>query len=286
MGKDTRIAWCDSTFNPWFGCTKVDACCKFCYAEGLAARFGTPWGPAAERRRFGAKHWAEPLAWDRAAAKAGKRARVFCGSMCDVGEDRRDLDAERERLWNLIEATSNLDWMLLTKRIESLRAKLPWPRPLPNVWVGATVGHRGALGSIALLRDVPAAVRFVSAEPLIEDLGALDLRGISLVILGGESGPRARPCNVEWIRAIVRQCREAGVACWVKQLGAFPVAPGGRSLHWEWGGAIGREAKFSAVDKLHPSSGDWQIHLRDRAGANPDEWPADLKVRQMPEPHR
>lgn len=277
MGKDTKISWCDHTFNPWWGCAKVDTCCKNCYAETLGSRFKVTWGPEAWRRRFGDHHWNDPIRWNRAAEKAGRRARVFCGSMCDVGEDRRDLDDERERLWNLIEATPNLDWMLLTKRIESLSAKLPWPRPMPNVWVGATAGHRGALGSIDLLRDVPAAVRFISAEPLIEDLGALNLRGISLVIPGGESGPHARPCRVEWIRSIVRQCREAGVACFVKQYGSHAIGDGNDvsdEVAREWDADGGN---VWATQRLP---------LRDRAGANPDEWPTDLKVRQMPEPRR
>ena len=225
MGENSAIAWTDHTFNPVWGCAKVDACCTNCYAETLAHRYGFEWGEGAGRRKFGDKHWNEPLRWNAKAVKAGQPARVFCGSMCDVFEDRRDLDAERVRLWKLIEATPALTWLLLTKRPQNIRAMLPMiqigsgdlPR-FDNVWVGATVGHRGVLHSIDLLREVPAAVRFISAEPLLEDLGPIDLTGIGWVIVGCESGPKARPMEAEWAESILKQCQVEGVPFFLKQM--------------------------------------------------------------------
>lgn len=119
MAKNSRIEWTTHTFNPWWGCVKVSPACKHCYAESWAKRVGSNvWGIKAERRFFGDKHWSEPVKWNAAAAASGMRARVFCASMADVFEDRRDLDVHRIRLWKLIEATPRLDWLLLTKRPE------------------------------------------------------------------------------------------------------------------------------------------------------------------------
>ena len=269
MGKETDIAWCHATFNPFWGCAKVDACCANCYAETLAKRWGFGWGQKAERRLFGPKHWAEPLQWNAKAAKSGQPMRVFCGSMCDWAEDRRDLDDERVKLWKLIGVTPALTWMLLTKRAENIRSMLPTiqiggeelPR-LSNVWVGVTVGMRANLERIDLLREVPATVRFLSVEPLIEDLGEIDLAGIHLVIVGGESGPKARPFHVEWARSILKQCKDAGVAAFCKQLGANAV-----------------DSATTGIAGIKPTL---QLALRDRAGADPSEWPDDLRVREMP----
>ena len=122
MGVETKIAWTDHTFNPWWGCVKVSPGCANCYAETFAKRTGhAVWGAETDRRFFGDKHWAEPVKWNLAAAKAGVRRRVFCGSMCDVFEGPRPLlDDWRDQLWTLIRYTPNLDWLLLTKRPESL----------------------------------------------------------------------------------------------------------------------------------------------------------------------
>src|SRR5262245_42917072 len=115
MGHQSSIEWTDHTFNPWWGCTKVSPGCTYCYAETLSTRYGhTIWGPRAERRLFGDKHWQEPLKWNNTAEQIGKPARVFCASMADVFEDNHTLDLERERLWLLIGETPWLHWQLLT----------------------------------------------------------------------------------------------------------------------------------------------------------------------------
>lgn len=138
MGQATKIEWATHTFNPWWGCLKVSEACKNCYAEAWAKRVGQAvWGAHAPRRTFGEKHWRDPLSWNRRLNGTGRRERVFCASMADVFEDRRDLDEHRERLWTLIEATSNLDWLLLTKRPQVVSRLAPWGQDWPaNVWLG------------------------------------------------------------------------------------------------------------------------------------------------------
>jgi protein gp37 len=228
MAKNSRIEWTTHTFNPWWGCVKVSPACKHCYAESWAKRVGSNvWGIKAERRFFGDKHWAEPLKWDTLAAKSGERARVFCASMADVFEDRRDLDIHRARLWELIEATPNLDWLLLTKRPEIVTQLSPWHADWPaNVWLGTTVETQEyACERLPHLTAIPAAVRFISAEPL---LGPIDIAPwaseLDWVITGGESGPKARPSSPSWFRDLLNTCMAHDVAFHFKQWGDW--APG------------------------------------------------------------
>lgn len=220
MGKDSAITWTDHTFNPWWGCTKVSPGCTNCYAAAFDKRVGGDhWRPNGERRRFGEAHWREPIKWDRAAASAGVRARVFCASMADVFEDRRDLDGERARLWNLIEATPHLDWLLLSKRPENMRRMLPTlTAPWPNVWLGATVEDADHTWRAAILRQVPAAVHFISYEPALGPIAdAVNLHGIDWIVCGDESGARRRPAEVQWFRDLRDRCERDGVAFHFKQ---------------------------------------------------------------------
>lgn len=231
MGKNSGIEWTDHTFNPWWGCVKVSPACENCYAETFSSRIGQKvWGPRSPRRFFDQKHWDEPRKWSDQAARAGRRARVFCASMADVFESRRDLDPQRERLWQLILETPNLDWLLLTKRPQNASLMMPpgWYRdPLPNVWIGTTVEDqkRADLRIPDLLR-IPARIRFLSCEPL---LGYVDLRPwiseISWVIAGGESGACARPTHPAWFRQVRDQCGAAGVAFHFKQWGEWAPFP-------------------------------------------------------------
>ncbi len=163
--------------------------CEHCYAEAQAKRYGHDvWGPGSttSRRFFGDGHWNEPVKWDRAAAAARERRRVFCGSMMDVFETGERLDPWRGRLWSLIRATPHLDWLLLTKRPENAREMLPWKdgeAPWPNVWIGCTVENQDyADRRIPKLLQVPAVVRFVSYEPA---LGPVNFRCIPANIPGG-----------------------------------------------------------------------------------------------------
>lgn len=285
----TSIAWADYTFNPWWGCEKVSPACAHCYAESWAKRTGQAiWGKDAPRRFFGPKHWNEPLKWDRKAHEAGERRRVFCASMADVFENRSELDEHRNRLWPLMLATSNLDWMLLTKRPEMVEQCVPenwldgvWPR---NVWLGVTAENQATADArIPLLLRTPAAVRFVSYEPALGPIdfkpwltslptsgpgwklsagAALEIADIALdwIIVGGESGHHSRAFDLAWARSAVKQCRAVAVPVFVKQLGAV------------------------AFDSFYLAGAtDQRIYLKDRKGGDIDEFPEGLKVREFPE---
>jgi protein gp37 len=224
MGANSKIEWTHHTFNPWWGCVRVSPACVHCYAETFAKRVGQDvWGVDKPRRFFSDKHWQEPLKWNTAAAKAGERQRVFCASMADVFEDRADLEDARGRLYGLIEATPMLDWLLLTKRPENIRGMVPvdWlSHPRPNVWYGTTVEDAPRLMRIEHLRHVPARVRFLSCEPLLDEITP-NLTGIHWVICGGESGPKARPMSPLWARELRDQCAFSGVAFHFKQWGDY-----------------------------------------------------------------
>lgn len=196
------------------------------------------WGQKAPRRFFTDAHWKEPLVWNEEARKSRRRERVFCASMADVFERRSELNAQRERLWWLIEQTPRLDWLLLTKRPQNVEGMVPWGANWPsNVWLGTTVENQEcAEKRLPFLLKNPAAVRFLSCEPL---LGPLDLRPwfrkrglhpIDWVIAGGESGPGARPMHPDWATNILHQCQESKVPFHFKQWG-----------HWVPAGLVAEE---------------------------------------------
>lgn len=255
MGIETKIEWCDHTFNPWWGCVKIDPECKNCYAASFAKRTGhAVWGGDAPRRFFGPKHWAEPVKWNREAERAGERRRVFCASMADVfenpiGPSRFDMIDTRARLFDLIEETTHLDWLLLTKRPELVTQSVPisWWDAFPlNVFMGTTGGCQATIDdNVPALLEIPAVVHFLSAEPL---LGPVDIlrylhdstcayggdtehresgigctccapREVSLdwVITGAESGGGARPMEEAWVRSLRDQCRTSGTSFFYKQ---------------------------------------------------------------------
>lgn len=178
MAEITAISWTNHTFNPWSGCVKVSAGCANCYAANLppAMRRGAEWGKDSPRIPAGEDYWRQPLAWERAAIKAGERRRVFCASTADVFEARDDLDPARARLFALIEATPGLDWLLTTKRADEIMRRVPasWRHRFPrNVWMLVSVeDQRAANERIPHLLKVPAWVRGLSMEPL---LGPVDL---------------------------------------------------------------------------------------------------------------
>jgi len=230
MGKESKIEWTHHTFNPWWGCVRVSPACKFCYAESWAKRLGADvWGNKAERRFFTDAHWNEPIKWNKEAAADGVRRRVFCASMADVFENRKDLHASRERLWGLIEATPHLDWLLLTKRIDQVKKLAPWQGKWPrNIWLGTSTEKQNWLEKRVdhlLAHDV--VVRFVSAEPLLGQLNITQWlakpgsrqAGINWVIAGGESGAHARSMNPIWPESLRDQCRAAKVPFHFKQWG-------------------------------------------------------------------
>ena len=238
MSQGSPIEWTHHTFNPWWGCTKVSLGCQNCYAESLSKRYGhTVWGAGVNRRFFSEKHWQEPLKWNKQARESGERARVFCASMADVFEDFSSLDAERNRLWNLINETPWLDWQLLTKRPENVLLMVPWGQKWPeNVWIGTSVENQQVANlRVPILKAIPASIRFLSCEPLLGAIDTLDLTGIHWLIVGGESGHGHRPIEEEWVRQLRDNCVNSGVAFFFKQWGGRTSKSQGRILdHEEW----------------------------------------------------
>ena len=301
MAEYTAISWCDHTVNFWWGCEKVSPACANCYAEREDARWhirtyrqtgnwegfsegvhgkGMHWGPDAPRLLRAERARQEAFRYQRRAVKEGRRFRVFTNSMSDFFEDRSDLDAARLEALDVIRQTPNLDWLILTKRPESVLGLLSkadddcfvgtgeqvrldlgdWIHawligaPPANVWLGTTAeDQERADQRIPALLQAPAAVRFLSCEPLLGPLsfrweswahkatgetyrqylernGRIDqyeaLRKFDWVIVGGESGPKARPMHPDWVRLLRDQCAEAGVPFHFKQWGEWsPEGP-------------------------------------------------------------
>lgn len=222
MAENSKIEWTDHTFNPWVGCTKISVgpqgACERCYAEGWAKRTGHPELWAGYRRRTSESNWKQPLKWNTAAN--ARTPRVFCASLADVFDNA----VPREWRWDLfrlILQTPDLDWLLLTKRIGNATEMLPvdWQDGYKNVWLGATIAnHREMWRDAAKLKATPARIHFWSVEPMLGDLGDIPLELLpDWVICGGESGPRARPLELEWVMRLREQCKVAGVAFFMKQ---------------------------------------------------------------------
>lgn len=250
MGTNSKIEWCDHTFNPWLGCQRVCPGCDHCYAERWGKRFGVVWGHEAVRVRTEPRNWMKPRSWNDRAEKLGIRYRVFCASLADVF-DNRVPEKWREDLWELISTTPHLDWILVTKRIGNAAKMLPsnWGRGWSHVWLLATVVNQDeAERDIPKLLRTPARVRGLSIEPM---LGPINLRHLDVyhadrewcqidaltgrhsdmgrpcpdvpqldwVIVGGESGPGFRPMDPDWVRSIRGQCKTAGIPFFFKQWG-------------------------------------------------------------------
>ena len=233
MAEETGIGWTNSTFNAWWGCVKVGPECQHCYAETLdLATGGNHWGVRSLPRKMSSGNWRNPRVWNRDHeeffAKHGHNRRVFCGSMMDWC-DKNAPEGQRERLFNLIKETPNLTWQLLTKRAPNIAKCLPpdWEQGYNHVWLGVSVGDRKhGLPRIDHLRKVPAKVRFLSIEPLLEDLGEIDLEGIHWVIVGGESGEGFRYMDPDWALRIKEQCDARSVPFFFKQTGGLDGGDG------------------------------------------------------------
>lgn len=276
--RDGGIAWTDQTWNPIRGCSRVSEGCRNCYAETVAARFNGP-GQAyeglARRAANGEARWTgkirivdehleDPLRWRRP-------RRVFVNSMSDLFHEDVP-DEVIDKVFNVMFLATTHTFQVLTKRPERMLAYIMARElanyPIGNVWLGVSVEDQAATDArIPLLLKTPAAVRFLSVEPL---LAPVDLsrflpgwgEGAMLhwVIVGGESGAGAREMNLTWARSIVAQCKASGVACFMKQMGARPQVTFLRN---------GEEATV-------------RVRFADRAGSDPDEWPPDLRVREFP----
>lgn len=322
MGETTGIGWTDHTASPWWGCLKVSPGCEHCYAETLAVtrRKLPAWGPPSTTERKRTKGaWKDVLRWNRATKKDGVRRRMFVSSLSDIFEAHPMVAPWRAEALDLLAQCDGLDVQLLTKRPENIRAMVPaaWLESWPaHVWVGTTAeDQRRANERIPHLLRVPAAVRFLSCEPLLEavDLTRLPaelllmdaLRGdrfsstgggkfyargeaiISWAIVGGESGPGARPFDLAWARSIVRQCDDAGVPVFVKQMGDNPVdsalvdiyGPDGKRRYT-------RPADHYDVAEARATRGydvlPHALKFKAHHAADPSEWPADLQRQEFP----
>lgn len=234
MGENSAIGWCHHTHNLWWGCVEVSPACEHCYAREFSKRTGFDvWGKDADRRFFGDEHWAQPLKWNRRAAKKGIRERVFCMSMGDIGEERshdvgRKMEEARERLWCLINETPNLDWLLLTKRAHFYRKRVP-PAILllPNVWPGVTVESPDHTWRVQELRELQChGPKWVSYEPALEYINPIAWINIDWIVVGGESGNNHRTMDLACVESAV-QARSSGLRCYVKQdSGRYPGGQG------------------------------------------------------------
>lgn len=235
MATQSSIEWTDTTWNPLRGCTMVSEGCTNCYAMRMAHRFSGPDAAYEGLTRLSSRGpvWTgkirlvpelldEPLRWR-------KPRLVFVNSMSDLFHEKVPLEFI-QRVFDVMKRTPQHRYQLLTKRAERLRDlghELPWP---DNVWMGVSVESPAAASRIDALRAVPAAVRFLSIEPLIARLPGLQLRGIHWVIVGGESGPGARPMDIEWVREIRDACRRQEVPFFFKQWGGVRKKETGRVL--------------------------------------------------------
>lgn len=290
--EDTGIAWTNHTANFWAGCQRVSPGCENCYAEvRVTGEMGLPvWGPPSTTRRHRLKSaWKDVPKWNRKAAKENTRYKVFVSSLSDIFEDHPDLPDWRSEALALLESCTNLDVQLLTKRPENILRLAPqswiknWPK---HVWIGTTVeDQKRAEQRIPFLLGVPAAVRFLSCEPLLE---AVDLTNgrknrwstptrhtpewypcewtdpgesfipVQWVIVGGESGPNARPFNLMWARSIINDCKKAGVPVFMKQYGDNPV------------------------ETVDGSTEYTSMKVGSHHGADPNEWENRLRIMEFP----
>lgn len=301
MSEHTKIEWVDHSWSPWRGCTKVSPGCANCYAETLSKRNPAvlgQWGKG--KPRVLAKNWGDPVRWQKRTAMDMPRPRVF-PSLCDWLDDEVPIEW-LARFLKLIHDTPHLDWLLLTKRPEnweerSLKAcqllagmtaaeaptvhwLIAWRRGFQapsNVWFGVSVEDQTRANErIPLLLQIPAKVRWLSLEPLLGPVhlassvrypSGLIEEGLHWLVIGGESGHGASPCNVDWIRSLKDQGKAAGLPVFVKQLGARPV----EDIQDARGGYVGFQ-RLGGIS--HPKGGD------------PLEWPEDLRVREFPEGER
>ena len=225
---DTSIEWADYTFQSWIGCQRVSAGCDNCYAETMAKRFGWHAWDGSERRPMSEAYWRQPLGWDRKAREAGERRRVFCASLADVFDPKAPPEV-RERLWRLIAETPHLDWLVLSKRPERFAEFLPddWGDGYSNVWLGISAEDQANYERRwPILAETPAVLRFVSYEPALGPLTLAHHGDVpDWLILGGESGPGARPMDPHWFRTVLGECEARGVVPFLKQWGTYRSNP-------------------------------------------------------------
>lgn len=249
MATESGIEWTEQTWNPMTGCTKVSPGCKHCYAEAMAKRLKAMGAPGYERGFQLALHpgrLRQPL-------HRRKPTTYFVNSMSDLFH-KEVPDDYLDQVFDVMHATPHHTYQVLTKRAVRLPEYFKTRACPPNVWLGVSVENRKhGVPRVDLLRQVNARVRFLSVEPLLEDLGQLDLQGVHWVIVGGESGPKARPMKLEWAESVLQQAREAGAAAFMKQVGARPIGYDGE-----------------------------RVRTSTRKGGIMADWPHSLRLREMP----
>lgn len=239
MTTTSRIEWTEQTWNPTVGCSKVSPGCKHCYAEVMATRLqamGTHGYEQGFQLTLLPNRLVEPL-------KRKKPTTYFVNSMSDVFHEKVPF-AYIDRIFRTIEQTPQHTYQILTKRAPRMAKYFATRKVPPNAWIGVSVeDKKHGAPRIDYLRSIDAKVRFLSVEPLLESLGMVDLRGIHWVIVGGESGPRARPMSAEWVDEIREQCETSGAAFFFKQWGG-------------WGADGKKRAKKNNGRKLHGRTWD------------------------------
>jgi protein gp37 len=272
MSEKSKIEWTDATWNPVRGCTKISPGCKHCYAETFAERFrGVPGHPYEQGfdLRLVPEKLTEPLCWS-------DRRVVFVNSMSDLFQDGIP-DDYVDAVARVMEVAPWHTFQVLTKRSDLLRTALADRlirfAKLRHVWWGVSVEDRKyGLPRIDELRAAPAGVRFLSIEPLLEDLGSIDLTGIDWVIVGGESGPGARPMDPSWVESILDQCQAAHVPFFFKQWGGVQKKKTGRMLN----GRTYDEFPRSAFGRARVPDKAERAQLADAIRCGSNSWPSEL----------
>ena len=214
--KKTKIEWTEATWNPTTGCTKVSAGCKHCYAETMSFRLkamGTPGYDNGFEFSLMPERLNQPL-------KIKKPTRFFVNSMSDLFHEEMPYEY-LDKVFEVMKQTPRHEYQILTKREDILADYFKNKKAPKNVWLGVTVENEKSKNRIDVLRNIDATIRFLSLEPLLEDLGQLDLTNIHWAIVGGESGNKARPMKKEWAVNIKNQCFEQNVAFFFKQWGTW-----------------------------------------------------------------
>jgi protein gp37 len=235
MGKASTIEWTEATWNPWHGCLKVSPGCAHCYMYRDKQRFGQDASQVLRSKSsfYAPTKWKEPKV-------------IFTCSWSDFFIEQAD--EWRYEAWEVIRSTPQHTYQILTKRPERISKHLPSGWPLSNVWLGVSVENPRFYKRIEILADIPAAIRFLSLEPLLAPLPHLPLKGISWVVVGGESGPRCRPMQAEWVREIRSQCARVKVAFFFKQWGGPRKDVTGRVLDGRVWNAMPRPRVESRTD--------------------------------------
>ena len=292
MSEKSGIAWTNATWNPVTGCTKVSQGCKHCYAEREWGRLSVNQKATAYYGREFTDIRCHPDRLTEGPIRWRKPRMIFVNSMSDLFHEKVPFEFIDE-VFEVINCSPMHTFQILTKRPERMleyfqRSEIAWAvdeGPLDNVWLGVSVEDQATADErVPLLLQAPAAVRWVSAEPLLDSVeinfalkNRLDQHGnwrsgsgLAWVVCGAESGPRARPMHAEWARKLRDDCAAAGVPFFMKQLGAAFVGPD------DGFGLFGAVAPYTSA-KTYAFK-----RLKDRAGANMEEWPEDLRVREWP----